>query len=144
MENREISIMEVRRDNLRKIIPQWGGAVALAIKLGHAGAAFVTQMAGPNPTREISEKQARKIESRLDLPRGWLDMNHNVEDSNIVIGLDENRLEISIMEVIKACRDRGVVLSPEKLAKVVRMIYTSDKSALSMTKYAVSIVELST
>lgn len=144
MSNREISIMEVRRSNLRKIIPQWGGVVALAIKLGHSGGAFITQMAGPNPTREISEKQARKIESRLDLSRGWLDMNHDGDESKLAIGLDERRLEICIAEVMKACEKSGVVLKPEKISKIIYMVYTSDNNALTMSKYVNDMISVST
>jgi hypothetical protein len=148
MSYREISVMEVRRDNLRKLIPQWGGAVAIATKLGHAGAAFITQMAGPNPTREMSEKQARKIESKLDLPRGWLDSNHNDgaeggDKGELKIGLDERRLETCLNEVFKSCEKHNVQPTPEKFAKIVVMVYTSDTSALNMAKYTDNIVAIS-
>jgi len=143
MINRELSVLEVRRANLRKLIPQWGGAVAIAMKLGHAGGAFITQMAGPNPSREISEKQARKIEARLDLQRGWLDMHHDDSESVIPVGLDESRLKLAVTEALLACVEAKVTLPAEKLSTVIVMIYTSDTNALSMKKYARNVVSLS-
>lgn len=63
-------------DRLRKLqtlIDKFGGPSALAKRLKHKNASFLVQMAGPNPTRPITEKTARKIEFALDLPIGWLD-----------------------------------------------------------------------
>lgn len=63
----------VRIENLRKLIHRHGGSAALARELGHANAAYLTHMAGPNPSRPITEKAARKIEQKLGLEIGWLD-----------------------------------------------------------------------
>jgi len=63
----------VRRDNLRKLIHQHDGPSALARKLGYKNAAFLVTMAGPNPTREVTETSARKIEAKLGLPPHSLD-----------------------------------------------------------------------
>lgn len=62
-----------RRENLRRLIEQWDGPSNLANKLGYTNASFLVQMAGPNPIRDVSERTARKIEGKLDLPRGYLD-----------------------------------------------------------------------
>ena len=48
-----------RRENLRRLIGQWGGPTSLSKKLGHANGSFIAQIAGPNPRREISERTAR-------------------------------------------------------------------------------------
>lgn len=60
--------LDYRRENLRKLIEQWGGPLPLSKKLGYANASFLVQMAGPHPTREVSEKTARTIEMKLELP----------------------------------------------------------------------------
>ncbi|WP_374312463.1 helix-turn-helix transcriptional regulator [Dongia sp.] len=68
-----IAITDVRRDNLRKLIDAMGGATALALKLKYANGTYLSQLAGPNPTRTIGEKVARNIEETLKLPSGWMD-----------------------------------------------------------------------
>lgn len=48
-----------------------------AKQLGYTNASFLSQMAGPNPMRGISEKTARRFEAALGLARGWLDTVHD-------------------------------------------------------------------
>lgn len=67
-------IFTTRRENLRKLIAGWPGTLdAFAKQVGYANVAFLSQMTGPNPTREVTERTARKIESSLGLPSGMLD-----------------------------------------------------------------------
>lgn len=69
-------VHELRRDNLRKLVAQNGGVLALGLKLGYRDGSFVSQVAGPNPRRAISEGIARGIEVKLAMPSGWLDAQH--------------------------------------------------------------------
>lgn len=67
----------IRRSNLRRLLAQWpGGATALAKKLGHSNPSFISQIAGKNPTRTMSEKMAKDIEAAINLTPGWLDKMH--------------------------------------------------------------------
>ena len=66
------SVYDKRRENLRRLIGQWGGPTSLSKKLGHANGSFLAQIAGPHPRREISERTARSIEGTLGLPLGWM------------------------------------------------------------------------
>jgi len=66
-----MDMQAVRRANLRALIEQWGGLRALARKLGYLQAPFLSQMNSGN--RAITEKTARRIESTLKLPPGWMD-----------------------------------------------------------------------
>lgn len=50
------SVYDTRRENLRKLIRQWGGPTSLAKKLGHANGSYIAQLAGPHPSREVSER----------------------------------------------------------------------------------------
>jgi hypothetical protein len=70
-----LTVFDVRRNNLRQLAAEWGGPTMLALKLGHASGSFMSQIAGPHPRRDISEKVARKIERTLKLQRGWLDVD---------------------------------------------------------------------
>jgi hypothetical protein len=62
------SVYEIRRENLRSLIGQWGGPTSLSRKLGHSNGSYVAQLAGPRPSREVSERVAREIENKLGLP----------------------------------------------------------------------------
>jgi hypothetical protein len=67
-------VYETRRENLRLLIgSRADGVKQLAQELGYSGQSFLSQMAGPNPVRNVSETTARAIEQKLGLPAGWLD-----------------------------------------------------------------------
>lgn len=66
----------IRRDNLRTLCDIHGGGAALARKLGYRTPSFMSQMAGPNPSREVTEKSAREIERTLELPLGTMDIEN--------------------------------------------------------------------
>jgi len=67
-----VDISETRRENLRKLFDKHGGPKALSARLNYRVPTFMSQMAGPNPTRNVSERTARSIERALALTPGWL------------------------------------------------------------------------
>jgi hypothetical protein len=67
------TVIEYRRENLRKLIELNGGVGVLGRKLGYTNGSFIVQMAGPMPTREVTEATARAFEAKLGLEAGWLD-----------------------------------------------------------------------
>lgn len=62
-----------RRENIRALIDQRGGQTRLSKAMGWKNSSFLAQMAGPNPTREVTEKTARKIEEVMRLEPSALD-----------------------------------------------------------------------
>jgi hypothetical protein len=50
------------------------GWTELAKRLSYRQPSFLVQMGGPNPTREVTEKSARRFERDLGLPVGSLDV----------------------------------------------------------------------
>ena len=66
-------VAEFRRDNIRRLIEQRGGQARLTKAMNWSNASFLSQMTGPNPTREVSERTARKIEEVMGLEPGVLD-----------------------------------------------------------------------
>jgi hypothetical protein len=62
-----------RRTNLRRLAGTYGWT-ELAKQLGYRQPSFLVQMAGPNPTRPVTEKSARQFEIDLGLPAGSLDV----------------------------------------------------------------------
>lgn len=67
------AVFETRRANLRLLAESQGGIGVLAAKLDHANSSYLSQLVGPNPTRQVSERVARGIEGKLGLTAGWLD-----------------------------------------------------------------------
>lgn len=116
-----IGSYENRRANLRLLIDQWGGPKPLSKKLGYRNASFLVQMAGPHPTREVTEKTARAIEVKLELPAGWMDREPGLENGKTHV--DTALVCSAIRAVAQEAEDLGVKLTPSKLADVVNLVY---------------------
>lgn len=67
-------VYATRRANLKLIASDQKSYKQLASDCGFS-ASYMTALIGINPTRAINEKTARKIECRLSLQAGWLDMS---------------------------------------------------------------------
>ncbi len=68
-----MTVFENRLANLRKLAGTYGWT-ELAKRLSYRQPSFLVQMGGPNPTREVTEKSARRFERDLGLPVGSLDV----------------------------------------------------------------------
>lgn len=69
-----MDVWETRRENMRQVIRNTdGGVKSVSAALGFANSSYLVQMAGPNPTRPISERNARTFELKLNLEPGALD-----------------------------------------------------------------------
>lgn len=112
-----------RRQVLRKLIAQWEGPGALARKLGYRNSSFLIQMAGPNPTREVTEKTARQIERRLDLPLGFMD-GEPAAAADPPPPVDLTLVTECVRLVGQTCEDVGLRLSPSKFADLVALVYS--------------------
>ena len=67
-------LLKTRRKNLQQLSLLYGNLSDLARLLGVSVAA-VSQIAGSNPVRAISERTAREIETKLGLTPGYLDLD---------------------------------------------------------------------
>lgn len=129
-----------RRENLRRLIEQWGGPSTLAQKLGYSNASFVVQMAGPNPIRDVSEKTARKIEKQLGLPEGSLDQKAVKSAPKVKLTLLQSVVEYAAQQ----CQVAGVTLTHAKFANLVTMIYQDAEQHGGIREvFAKSLIELS-
>ena len=68
-------IQRRRAANIRYAMAHAGGWDELGLVVGKSGA-FLRQMAGDNPQRQIGERLARQLEVELGLPLGWMDEKH--------------------------------------------------------------------
>ena len=113
------NVYDIRRDNLRTLISQWGGPTSLARKLGYANGSYLAQLAGPHPSRDVSEKVAREIEARVRLPVGWLDQ----EQVGGGRPLDDQGLAECVRAVASVIRDAGLRPPPETYATLAQLAY---------------------
>lgn len=117
---------ELRRRNLQSLVKERGGTTAVARSLGYANGSFLSQMIGPNPSREVSEKTARSIESALTVPSGWLDEQHGEGTQN-----DEERLTLpmalrSLSEELASHGTRS--LSAERFGELCALLFDQCES----------------
>jgi hypothetical protein len=119
----QASVYETRRENLRKIQVEWGGPTSMAKKLGHSNGSYLAQLIGPHPSREISEKVAREIESKLSLPTGWLDAPRGDQARKI----DDDTLGECAGAVAAAVRDAGLKPAPKTFGELVTLAYEHTK-----------------
>jgi hypothetical protein len=68
-------LQRLRADNIRYWRDRAGGWAQLA-RLSGESIAWLTQLAGDNPSRQVSERVARKLEENWGLTPGWLDERH--------------------------------------------------------------------
>jgi hypothetical protein len=118
---------EVRRERLRALI-QKSSVSKLATQLGYRQPSFLSQMAGPNPTREITEKTARRFERDLKLPDGYLDQPLEAEAAPKQETNGEAPAETALVaDVIRLvgniCSGEDITLPPMKFADVVALAY---------------------
>lgn len=117
------SVYDIRRENLRVLMTQWGGPTSLAKKLGHANGSYLAQLAGPNPTRDMSERTARTIEQTLKLPVSWLDQPQQATAHK----LNDEGLAACVRAVATTLRDRNLRPDPEAYATLVQLVYDHAK-----------------
>lgn len=118
---------ENRRANLRRLIEENDGPKELAAKLGYSNASFLVQMAGPNPTREVTEKTARRFEAKLGLEEGSLDWTANQRPAAPLKPVPgskqpEASLTVDIVRLVgEVCEEQRVALPAAKFADVVAL-----------------------
>lgn len=113
---------EVRRQQLRRLVNEHEGMNNLAKKLGLAKGAYISQLLTNPPTRDISEKTARKWEKMLHLKEGWLDGAAAIAPSNGA-ALNSELLAQVITEVNEALKAAKVTMSTAQAAELVAMQY---------------------
>lgn len=122
-------IADIRRTNVRSLIGERGGLSALSLKLGYKNPSFLSQMTGPEPTREITEKTARKIESALGLGVGSLDapigQQRAAQTPARAGAVDEGLVKFvadTIRTIGTACEVEGVSPTPSKFSEIVALV----------------------
>jgi len=133
------SVFDVRRANLRKLMEQWGGPTSLSMKLGHSNGSYLAQLAGPHPSREVSEKVAREIERKLGLDAGWMDKTQKTASPQV----DTSAL-IEVVALVRDLLDSNTVkISKEKFTDLVNLVYErTQETGQQQSEYARRLIKL--
>lgn len=123
----KMTINDVRRSNLRKLVIKYEGMNALARQLGLNRGAYISQLLTENPIRVISEKTARKWEKTLGLAEGWLDSTP--APAPVAPVLDTGLLTEVVKTVVEGLQQTGVNLPPARLADLISMQYADAVAA---------------
>lgn len=86
---------EIRRKNARYLADQEGGSVNFANLVG-ISESRVSQIIGKNPTKNIGNVTARRIEECFDKPVGWLDIPH-VEAPAVEVKVESNLVDPALI-----------------------------------------------
>lgn len=73
--NEGMDVKEIRRENLRALLNEFGTATALASAAG-TDAAYLSQIKSTKTKREIGDNLARRLEKAANKDRGWMDQLH--------------------------------------------------------------------
>lgn len=133
-----MDVYHIRRENLRRLIEATGGSGNLARILGHSNSSFLAHLAGPNPSRSVTEKVARHVEKAVGKPSGWLDTAHPLFDGHTIEMEVPARKALPPAPTLKSeidldrlttcltiCMDIGAGMTHSRLAKLVTVAYSS-------------------
>jgi hypothetical protein len=109
---------EIRRQQLRRLVNEHDGMNNLGRKLGFKKGAYISQLLTSPPSRELSEKTARKWERALRLPVGWFDAPPAVQPINV------NLLAQALADVLEAFEAAPMSPSPKQIAELVSRQYS--------------------
>lgn len=109
-----MDVNETRRENLRAMKAELGkGAVGKIAEFAGTDANYISSIIGPNPTRNLGDDLARRIEIARGMPPGTLDLppGYAVELALRLRGLDKNLLD-EVMAFIDFRTSQRTIGSP--------------------------------
>lgn len=133
---------EIRRVNLRRLAARTSWT-DLAKRLGYQQPSFLVQMAGPNPTRDVTEKSARIYEGKLGLTDRSLDvLPIDLQPSEMIAKYAINTIATAItshQQTVPSDDQSGKIV--EDVIAMVAAAIAQERVQLDPVKYA-SLVQL--
>ena len=68
-----VDIYEIRRRNLARVLREEDGTIVQLARRTGTSANYLTQVLSDTTARHMGSTVARRIESKLELPEGWMD-----------------------------------------------------------------------
>lgn len=133
----------IRLRNLRTLRARYGSQTILADAIGLTASAL-SQYIGKTPTRAIGSTQARVIESALNLPVGWLDVQHGEGEQGGVThelvdpASDEGRLLAMFRTLPVHDRDEMIKLAEKRMEENAPMYSPEELLELNLFKQLTS------
>ena len=79
-----MDVKSIRKDNLQRLLDEAGGREALARKVG-TSPAYISQIRSERTAADVGHQLARRLESAMGKPEGWMDVAHGVsEEADLV------------------------------------------------------------
>lgn len=108
-----VDISEIRLFNTRKAAAAVGGPAEFGRRTDR-GDSQVSQIIGKNPTRKIGSGLARKIEKKLDLEPGSLDIpppkySALVEEAAAELAIRDDDAQVYVLQIIRKIPPREIV-----------------------------------
>ena len=137
MQGKSKGTAQIRIENLKLLLVQWGGPTVLAKKLHYSGPSYLSQLLSGN--RPFTEKTARTIEAALDLPMLWLDRVHS-GSSDI-----DPELLASVVALVQATLPAKGAPAPRQLSEIITLVYEQAKESGTVDEeYVKRLVKLIT
>lgn len=146
-----MKLADIRRERLRSLIKKHGSS-ELAEMLGYQHPSFLSQLAGPNPTRSLTDKAARRFQEKLGLPEDFFDTPIDQTPGRGAVtapaAAPASGDTAIVAEVIRlvgsVCAGEQITLPPAKFADVVALAYidTMEHNRQPRTEHIKSIVRL--
>lgn len=113
-------IQRIRRERLKAVLEEQGGAAHVARKLGQAGPSYLGQLlAGKRP---ITEKTARKLEEQMGLAYRALDEEPGAGHLPFE-GIDGTLMTECAYAVAKALDAAGITITATRVADMIIAVY---------------------
>lgn len=130
-------VFRVRRENFKALVKKLRSTTAMANKLDSTPG-YISQLISPKNPRNIGENVARKIETAMKLPRGWMDAEHakgwdgEADTTNggkaqdLRAAIDTDRLVTIVTLLNEVIGELQADVSPGQHARIVGMLYMED------------------
>lgn len=94
--------------------------------MGYRSPSFLVQQAGPNPSREVTEKSARNFEQKLGLGAGYLDRNPTGTSATTAPVAIDTGVISDVIRLVGAlmAREQVPVPAPERFADLLALAVT--------------------
>ncbi|MGF6549343.1 SOS-response transcriptional repressor LexA [Paraburkholderia youngii] len=125
------TVKEIRRENARALATEGPAEFARRIE---STTQQVNQTIGPNPTRNIGDQIARRVEAAYGLPTGWLDVEHILPADQAPMNEPNTVLIERSANTAAANLDLGSKLtSPQRLKAAIIPLQVTSETLASVT-----------
>lgn len=117
-----MTIQDVRRAKMRRVVDELGGPTGVAKRLKLSGPSWLSQLISGH--RPFTEKTARKFERTLGLSSGFLDTEAAQQSLPVIVNREVPQISESLEVVKSLLTRRNQTLTNAKFGAVVQIVFT--------------------